>query len=423
MLPYYEKVEEYSDISQRDMWEYRLNLSEEEVKRMVMHLWDLQDIYSDYYFFDENCSYNLMFLLDAARPSLGLTESHGLSVIPIDTVKEIEKKGLIVGVDYRPSKATKIRYMVSQLSDEHQNQALLIANGGSNPQDILNMDIPLEKKTRILDLSIEFIQYRYVKKEIDKKHYVSLFLKTLKTRSKLQVSSENLYQIPEPSHPETGHGSNRLGIGFGFSHSDFFEEFCYRPSYHCLLDNDPGYDQGAQIQFCNINLRHYYKEDKFVLNSLDLIDIVSLSPRDKFFRLNSWKAKTGLSQKYADIGGDHLIYRINTGGGFSYYRSAFGLYYGMIEADLIFGDSLDHSYAAGIGSSFGLKKKLLDIWTIYTELSLLYYALGDNHVTLKASLDQNFAISRNNSIVLEYSWNRSFDHDYNELVMMWNFYF
>ena len=56
IFPYYDKVEDYNDIDQRDIWEYPLALTEEEVLRMLLHLWELQSIYSYYYFFDENCS-------------------------------------------------------------------------------------------------------------------------------------------------------------------------------------------------------------------------------------------------------------------------------------------------------------------------------------------------------------------------------
>lgn len=75
VLPYYAKVQEYSDLNQRDIWEYRLNLTEREVIRMMMHLAELDNIYSDYFFFDENCSYNLLFLLDVARPTLFLSDN------------------------------------------------------------------------------------------------------------------------------------------------------------------------------------------------------------------------------------------------------------------------------------------------------------------------------------------------------------
>jgi len=68
VMPYYKKIQEYSDINQRDIWEYELNLTPDEIRRMIRHIKELDLIYTDYYFFDENCSYNLLFLLEAARP-------------------------------------------------------------------------------------------------------------------------------------------------------------------------------------------------------------------------------------------------------------------------------------------------------------------------------------------------------------------
>jgi hypothetical protein len=85
LLPYYEKIKEYSGLERRDMWEYRLRLSPTETEKMFLHLWELRDVYSDYFFFDENCSYNLLYLIEAARPDLELTGPRPLWVMPIDT--------------------------------------------------------------------------------------------------------------------------------------------------------------------------------------------------------------------------------------------------------------------------------------------------------------------------------------------------
>jgi hypothetical protein len=67
--PYYEKVKEYGDWESRDIWEYRLDLRPAEIELMLMHLWELQGISFDYYYFDENCSWQLLGLLEVARPS------------------------------------------------------------------------------------------------------------------------------------------------------------------------------------------------------------------------------------------------------------------------------------------------------------------------------------------------------------------
>ncbi|MGH8466469.1 MAG: DUF4105 domain-containing protein, partial [Pseudomonas sp.] len=56
LVPYQEKLSEYRSLENRDLWEYRLNLTPEETGRMVEHVWELKQIQFDYFFFDENCS-------------------------------------------------------------------------------------------------------------------------------------------------------------------------------------------------------------------------------------------------------------------------------------------------------------------------------------------------------------------------------
>jgi hypothetical protein len=69
LVPYQEKLSEYRSLENRDLWEYRLNLTQEETGRMVEHVWELKQIQFDYFFFDENCSYRLLELLQVARPA------------------------------------------------------------------------------------------------------------------------------------------------------------------------------------------------------------------------------------------------------------------------------------------------------------------------------------------------------------------
>jgi hypothetical protein len=40
MLPYYLKVSEYSDMENRDIWEYHLNLNVQ-IDQMLMHIWEV----------------------------------------------------------------------------------------------------------------------------------------------------------------------------------------------------------------------------------------------------------------------------------------------------------------------------------------------------------------------------------------------
>lgn len=423
ILPYYAKIQEYSDVSDRDIWEYPLNLSAEETKRLLMHLYELELIYSDYYFFDENCSYDLLFLLDAARPSLDLTDQLRWWVIPLDTIKTVKKNGLITGAVYRPSKSTKIKHIASLLQKTGQQKALSIAKGELEPDILLKQEGPNEEKIRICDLASEYLQYQYANKKIDQKPYQERFLKILRGRSFLGGSDEDPYRIPAPTRPDRGHDSNRFSLGVGIKEDDFFQEIEYRPAYHDLLDNEKGYKEGAQIVFASIALRYYFSDEILELENLDFIDITSIAPRDKFFQPISWKIKTGLERRILEDGKDHLLYRLNPGGGFSYKNDLLGLWYVMMETDFNLSGALEKNYAAGIGASAGFIKSLTDFWKIHFFTRDIYYGLGDETNAFEVSLLQNFTISTNMSLTAKIS--RSISHDFYQpdATLNWKIFF
>ena len=423
ILPYYEKVQQYNDISHRDIWEYRLNFTEEEVRNMVMHIWELQKIYSYYYFFGENCSYNLLFLLDAARPSLKMVEQFRWWVIPIDTVKALCQSGVVESVHYRPAQATKIRYMSSNMDSQSRKMAETIAEDGMEPALLLNQHGSQEDKIKSLDLAVEYLQYRYGKRKIPHDEYTSLFLSILKARSTLGRPDGLDYTVPPPLSPEQGHDSKRVSVGFGYGEDRSFQEVRIRPAYHDLMDDDAGYTPGSQIQFCDTRFRYYFSDRNLELEAFNLIDIISLSERDSFFKPFSWKAQTGLIQKRRDDGENHLIYYLSTGGGFAYRNRLLGLYYGMIESDLNFGGSLESNHALGGGASMGLQKKITGFWKLHLYGKALYYPLGDEHKTYELSLAQNLALSPAHAFTLELSRTKTFGFYETEAVFMWNIYF
>ncbi|NOX75992.1 MAG: DUF4105 domain-containing protein, partial [Gammaproteobacteria bacterium] len=62
-----------------------------------------------------------------------------------------------------------------------------------------------------------------------------------------------------------------------------------RPAYHDLLDDERGYVKGAQINFFNLSLRYSPERQKLRINNFTLLDIISLSSRDNFFKPVSWR--------------------------------------------------------------------------------------------------------------------------------------
>ena len=422
VLPYYAKVQEYSDLSQRDMWEYRLNLTPQEVRSMMMHLWEMQNTYAYYYFFDENCSYDLLFLLDAARPSLGLTDRFRAWVIPIDTIKAIRASGVIAATEYRPSKATKIKHLASLVGPDEREQAKKLATGAASAAALPGDAADPRRRIITLDLAVEYLQYRYVKKELKKQEYADLYLKLLTARSRLGKPLHD----PEPAvppQPEDGHPANRLGLGLGARKGHAFTELSFRPAYHDLLDRDAGYTPGSHIQFCSGALRYDTGGNTLKVHRLDLIDIVSLAGRDLFFKPFSWKAGTGLKTMQLRDGNDHLAYYLRTGGGLAFPCFGSGLLYGMVEAEGEVTGALKQRFAIGAGPSAGIRQQVNDRWTILAGAKALFFGPGSGHKEYEATLSQNFSINRKNGLRVEMVRSVSFDSYATDVSVTWNYYF
>jgi hypothetical protein len=425
-LPYYLKVGEYNEIEQRDIWEYELNLSQDEVRRMLLHAWELKDVYSDYYFFDENCSFDLLFLLEAARPSAHLTDAFWgkakFWVIPADTVRTIREQGLVSAVKYRQSQAKRIRSIASRMESADLVLAQDVVDQKMSPRSITERDIDPKEKTRILDLAAELLQYQYSRKQLKQDEYVHRFLPTLEARSTLGTQDEDIAITAEPVSPDKGHLPGKIGFGAGRRAGSFFTELSWRPAYHDLLDPDDGYIEGSQINFMDVQVRYYFPEDALILQRLRFIDIISLSPRDAFFKPVSWKVNTGFDREIMSDGQEKLVYRLNPGGGFAYSIGRLGLPYVLLETDLIMGDELYDKYAVGFGMSAGCLTDVTDRWKINLSASWISYVLGDEHRSMKASLAQNYKITTNSGITFSLSQEKSYDYNRSEVLLMVNLY-
>jgi hypothetical protein len=128
---YYETVNNYNNAENRDLWEYPLKLSDEERKLLIAHLWELSKSgHFRYYFFDENCSWHMLSLLEAVRPDLKLKNKYSLATIPSETIRDLAHAGAISGEPrWRPSLRKKLDAHQSRLTDDEQTQAEALLNG------------------------------------------------------------------------------------------------------------------------------------------------------------------------------------------------------------------------------------------------------------------------------------------------------
>ncbi len=405
ILPYYEKLKEYSDRDSRDLWGYQLNFNKAQVRKMALHIWELKDIYSHYYFFKENCAYNILYLIDVANPNINSTGyyDNALSVIPLDTVKLLYKKGVITKFYYTPSLITQIETISKPLNYKEKMLIIYIANG-KNIEKIDSIK-DNETKARILDTAVRYLEYLSKKKHFTKKMYTKRFLKILKKRSKIDYISN--YKYKTPYNPVFSHNSKRLALLKG----NGFWDFGLRLSYHQLDDNTDGYKKGASLSFGDFLFR--YKNRKMKIEKLGIIEIKSLSKRDIFFKPISWKVDFGLYREE-----ENLIFKINPGGGFTKKIKNIN-FYTLFQTDYGLSNKLNSGYELGAGVEtgfFGNYKRL----TYYFTSNYINYFLGDKHKKYNIKIINNFKILNQKALIL--SFKREKIYHYNSEVKI-GFYF
>ena len=354
--PYYEKIRLYSDIEHRDLWEYQLNLTQSEVDRMTAHAWEIQDKNFDYYFFDENCAYRLLALIDVARPGTNLLDEVNTHAIPSDTVRWVIDKNLVDNVEYRASAATAVSHSLGSLSSNQQLLASALANGYLQPNGQELMALNETDRAAVLDATYDYVRYQSEADGWPRELAAPLSHSLLRERSKL-----NAGYSPPPTEPavrdDQGHDTFRLSLGGGRTDAGGFgrnfSQLTFRPAYHDLLDPPEGYRPGAQLQFLRLDARYYTDNDELQLEKLTAVEIRSISPRNRFFSPLSWQVSVG--GRRTDTGQERVLAPYLDGGAGGSWRITNNTQaFALATADLEIDDDLGRGYDAAPGVDLGL---------------------------------------------------------------------
>jgi len=423
ILPYYDKVNEYNDLENRDIWEYELNLTPKESTRLLQHMWEVREVIFDYYFLDENCSYQLLALLDVARPGLNLAAEFPVEVIPVDTVRVIQEKKMVTKVLYRPSLLTNLKYQLEEYSGDNLALILDLIHGKENPSNKKLQSLTEKDQIYILEITYNYLQYLYKSNEMTRTDYAKRSLTLLKARNKLEPDI-NLPLAPRPDIlPDQGHRSSRLIASIGSKESNDFFEFNWRPAYHDLLDSNDGFVDGLQINFLDIAARYHSENKKVSLQHFDFINIYSIKPRTKFFNPYSWKVKIALSRLPILDDNDKLTFNVNGGGGVSYQLFDSLRAYGLIEGTALVRHDLKNSTSFAIGPNVGFLWQVSNRWRMWLDATTQYYDSHNDLTYQHLELGQSYSVSKNYAIRLHWQRDGNKQDLQNELKIGLNWYY
>ena len=406
LSPYHERLQEYTNTEHRDLWEYELDLDQEAIRRLLLHLWDHKDHWSGYYFFDENCSYQLLFLLDAARPGLALHRRVRPWVIPTDTVRLVADAGLVRSVSWRPSLAEQVRTGAAGMDTEEITLVKAIAAGGTSAA---LAGLPAPRQALILDTAAAWLQARRFRGAIAQDDYARRQLSVLRARARVgRVPPPP--EPPMPVPPDRGHRSLRLTVGGGSDGGQGFAEVALRPAYHDWMDPQAGYAAGSEVVFGEVAVRVWEDDGLPELDRVDVLRVRSYRPVDDFFLPPTWTG--GLSYRRDPIGdADERESQAvgDLGVGLAFGGPSASIYAMAVAEGRLYGP--DRGHAIGVGGDAGIILDAGDALRARSYARVVERVLGDRGTDVWTGIDVRWNPARDTAFGVQAEWRDLLDVD------------
>lgn len=402
--PYYKKLREYQDIERRDLWEYRLNLDADEVERLLLHLVELRNIYSYYYFFSENCSSNILFLLDSARPALALSkqlaERKRPWITPLEVIRILAKAGVVSDIAFIPSLETKIGFLENACSASGRRYAQTLSERPEAYGQLEGLDrLPALEQNRMMALATLKVQSQYLQKAIDQETYrrkVTALLRDADSAPPMAVSfAKGLFAPPHRSHAPSA-----LGLSFGSLAGSPYADLRFRPAYHDFNDPLRGATEGLGLGILDTTLRFSLNAKDLRLHRFSLLNLYSLKPDTLFSRKTSWKFSLGLEPLFLGGRREHAVFSAETGLGTTKRIFTKTLLFGLGTVKLLSGNALDESVDIGLGFEAGAVVPVNDRISTYLQIRTMYMPVHENRAACTASVSNSFTLTDNLALSL-----------------------
>ncbi len=288
LSPYHDLVSLYTDGESRDLWEYSLNLTADEARKLCLHLWELMNTaWAPYWFFDENCSYALLSLLEAVRPQTHLLQRFPGVVIPLASIRALRTEGFISELPKRrPSRKADSRAWLERLTLAERLAAFDAAQA---------QESSARPTTPVLDGAIAILDYRKMKNHgilPPHEHRNMAWFKELRAQRDPDASELAIHAV---SVPDTQSASQKFRSGARHQKDTDYALLTYTYGLHSQLDPAAGYEPWESIDYLSIDLL-VRDPHTVAIDHLLVAEVEALSPWTLLDRRFAWHVYLGASR-------------------------------------------------------------------------------------------------------------------------------
>lgn len=378
-IQFYFHNHNYGESELRDLWEYELDLSHNEIELILGHIWEVLGKKYTYYFLDRNCVYRMAEILEVV-PSIKINPNNGLWTIPQALIQKLtagknsQGNQLVKDINFIPSRQSKFYKRFQNLN---KKEKLLLANLIEKNRllhETYFLNLPLDNQHAIIDTLLDYYKYLSVKDK-NKKIWQDRYREVLLIRFKLPQGSSPHQELNVSVPPHKGRPPSMVGLS-GIANSKATKGLAlhFRPAYYDALDSGSGHIPHSSLSMLETSL--IAQDDTIKLDNLRLIKIENI-PRNST-NLKEDKGKTWLLES----GWEKLNLACTNDCITPYARAKLGR---------VFNAASNFSYGAMLGG--GLQKNTAKSSPVYGSLNLFSFWDINESTKLMLSVEQRQAIS------------------------------
>ena len=362
-VEYYEQRGDYVQSQDRDLWEYELNLTQDQLELLVASSWELYQQENTYYFLSENCAYRFAELVALATGQD--IDFHGKPwSLPLDIFVDLAAMQgtnglpLIANIERIHAPSTRFLSAYEALDDEQQTALELSVRSALDTGQLYapapyfeRPDVSDKDRAEVVEAALLYIAMIRAQDENsdaieDISNLESAFLLQ---RIKLPAGDTGIGLSADTRPPHEGHrtstaqitylNNNRLGGGI---------ELRLRPVLTDFLSLSAGEAPFSELSMGDVSL--ILRDGKASLQTFDALRITAISTRKTGLPYEykpSWRLRFGAeSQSIAKDGG--VVALAEFGYGHAVSPTTNTALYGMVEGRLDTGrDTVRAGFSVG----------------------------------------------------------------------------
>ena len=405
-MPFSIKEYEYRSGEFRDLIEFELNLSADEIENILLYFYEIKDTKEHYYFLSHNCSSEILKLVDMAKYDSALSHDFRTVTIPINIIYILNKYNYIKKISTKFSKLKQFYLLIDRLNENEKDILFKITHFKYSIKNLeINRDLSAEKKYIIIVSAINFFEIQSVRENMSQRSLYPL-MKLIALKIKL-LKKEKIFQKEIVSLNPISNKFHKISLGTEIDDTRRSSELIvgYRYLYRSRYDLLDLMKKNGTVELLDIMMS--VKENKIFLERFTLLNLEAMPVSNIFFQESINKIKVEISRVFEE---NKLYTYFNYGLGYRYklnrdidyqFYTKTGIYYNNKMVYLASSEiSLEYNYSNKYISNLLFEYNYFTNEIVQKKISLKNYIKLSNNKTFTLKLTHEITQQTSNKIEL-----------------------